>query len=68
MLQFYVDNTWGIFFIGAGAVVTKDVQNFALIVGNPGVQIGWIDKKGQRLDFDENGKSHCGDFLMKENS
>ena len=49
-------------FIGAGAVVTKDVQNFALIVGNPGVQIGWIDKKGQRLDFDENGKSHCGRF------
>ncbi|HLO79805.1 MAG TPA: acyltransferase [Chitinophagaceae bacterium] len=41
--------------IGAGAVVTKDVPAFALIVGNPGRQIGWIGRYGTRLVFDENG-------------
>ena len=33
-------------FIGAGSVVTKDVPNFALIVGNPGKIVGWVDKNG----------------------
>ena len=48
--------------IGAGAVVTKDVPDFALILGNPGKIVGWVDKKGNRLEFDENGLSQCGQF------
>jgi len=39
-------------FIGAGSVVNKDVQDYALIVGNPGKQIGWVCKCGERLDQD----------------
>lgn len=38
-------------FIGAGAVVTKNTKPFALIVGNPGRQIGWISRHGERLDL-----------------
>ncbi|MDR0232059.1 MAG: N-acetyltransferase [Dysgonamonadaceae bacterium] len=45
--------------IGAGAVVTKDVAPYALIVGNPGQQIGWISQSGYRLDFDSNGIAVC---------
>ena len=37
-------------FIGAGSVVTKDVPAFALIVGNPAQQVGWVDENGQRTD------------------
>ena len=48
--------------IGAGAVVTKDVPDFALILGNPGKIVGWVDKKGSRLEFDNNGLSQCGQF------
>ena len=48
--------------IGAGAVITKDVPDFALILGNPGKIVGWVDKKGNRLEFDENGLSQCGQF------
>ena len=36
--------------IGAGAVVTKDVEPYALIVGNPGKQVGWVDKEGNKTD------------------
>ena len=46
-------------FIGAGAVVTKEVLPFALIVGNPGRQIGWMSKYGHRLHFNEFGKAIC---------
>lgn len=46
-------------FIGAGTVVTKDVPDYALIVGNPGKQIGWMSEFGHRLVFDANGKARC---------
>ncbi|MEQ9402631.1 MAG: DapH/DapD/GlmU-related protein [Cyclobacteriaceae bacterium] len=47
--------------IGAGAVVTKDVKNYALMVGNPAKQIGWVSEFGQKLVLDENGYAKCGD-------
>ncbi len=46
-------------FIGAGAVVTKAVPDYALIVGNPGRQIGWMSRSGQRLEFDGSGRARC---------
>lgn len=46
-------------FIGAGAVVTKEVLPFALVVGNPAKQIGWISEYGHRLEFDNNGCAIC---------
>ena len=48
--------------IGAGTVITSDVPDFALVVGNPGKIIGWVDKKGAKLEFDEKGKSLCNLF------
>lgn len=53
-------NTIGSYaFIGAGTVVTKNVLPFALVVGNPSKQIGWISEYGHRLEFDENGTATC---------
>ncbi len=46
-------------FIGAGAVVVKEVLPYALVVGNPSKQIGWISEYGHRLNFDENGIANC---------
>ena len=46
-------------FIGAGAVVTKDVPDYALMVGNPAKQIGWISEFGERLNFDSEGIAIC---------
>lgn len=46
-------------FIGAGTVVTKEVPAFALMVGNPARQIGWMSKGGVRLDFDDSGLARC---------
>ncbi len=45
--------------IGAGAVVTKPIKPYALIVGNPAKQIGWVSEFGHRLNFDENQKAIC---------
>ena len=46
-------------FVGAGAVVTKSVKDYALVVGNPSKQIGWVSEYGHRLNFDENGFATC---------
>jgi UDP-2-acetamido-3-amino-2,3-dideoxy-glucuronate N-acetyltransferase len=46
-------------FIGAGTVITKTVAPYALVVGNPGRQIGWMSEYGHRLDFNENGLAVC---------
>jgi UDP-2-acetamido-3-amino-2,3-dideoxy-glucuronate N-acetyltransferase len=46
-------------FIGAGSVVTKHVPDYALVVGNPARQIGWMSEYGHRLNFDENGTAIC---------
>jgi UDP-2-acetamido-3-amino-2,3-dideoxy-glucuronate N-acetyltransferase len=46
-------------FIGAGALVRKDVPAYALIVGNPGRQIGWMSEHGERLHFDGEGLAVC---------
>ncbi len=57
-------------FIGAGAVITKEVLPYALVVGNPGKQIGWISKHGHKLQFDAKGIAKCpeaGDvYFLKE--
>jgi UDP-2-acetamido-3-amino-2,3-dideoxy-glucuronate N-acetyltransferase len=45
--------------IGAGSVVTKDVPDYALVVGNPGKVIGWVSEAGKRLQFDHDGLAYC---------
>lgn len=53
-------NTIGAYaLIGAGAVVTTDVYPYALVVGNPARQIGWVSEHGLRLHFDEEGLAKC---------
>ncbi len=52
-------------FIGAGAVVTKTVPAFALIVGNPGRQMGWMSEFGHRLEFDKDGNATCKESGQK---
>jgi UDP-2-acetamido-3-amino-2,3-dideoxy-glucuronate N-acetyltransferase len=52
-------------FIGAGAVVTKTVPAYALVVGNPAKQIGWMSEYGHRLEFDENGVAICSESKEK---
>lgn len=46
-------------FIGAGAVVTKTVKPYALMVGNPARQIGWMSQYGHRLEFNESNEATC---------
>lgn len=58
-------------FIGAGSVVTKEIPDFALVVGNPARQIGWMSEFGHRLNFDEKGLAVCPEskqeYQLKDN-
>lgn len=59
-------------FIGAGSVITKPVKPYALVVGNPGKQVGWMSEFGHRLNFDENNTAACKEsgvkYILQNNS
>jgi UDP-2-acetamido-3-amino-2,3-dideoxy-glucuronate N-acetyltransferase len=58
-------------FVGAGAVVTKHVPAYALVVGNPARQMGWMSEFGHRLEFNSAGSATCpesGDKYQLENN
>ena len=51
--------------IAAGAVVTKDIPDFALVVGNPGRIVGWVNEKGYKINFvGQNKISDCKNFQL----
>ena len=58
-------------FIGAGAVVTREVLPYALVVGNPSRQVGWMSEYGHRLEFNDKGTAKCpesGDEYKLDNN
>ena len=66
-------NTIGEFaLIGAGSVITRDIAPYALVVGNPAKQIGWVSEYGNRLEFGESGKATCDEsgqeYLLENDS
>ncbi|NVK04795.1 MAG: N-acetyltransferase [Flavobacteriia bacterium] len=52
-------------FIGAGSVVTKEVPNYALVIGNPARLSGWVSEYGHKLIFDESGIAECRESGQK---
>ncbi|WP_298528408.1 acyltransferase [uncultured Christiangramia sp.] len=52
-------------FIGAGAVVTKSISDYALVVGNPAKQIGWVSEYGHKLQFNDQGMALCPETNQK---
>ena len=59
-------------FVGAGAVVTKDVPDFALVVGNPSKQIGWVGEYGHKLSFNDKSIAICEEsqqeYILEKNT
>lgn len=57
-------------FVGAGSVVTKDFPAYALVIGNPAKQVGWMSQHGHKLQFNEEGIAVCPEsqwtYLMKD--
>jgi UDP-2-acetamido-3-amino-2,3-dideoxy-glucuronate N-acetyltransferase len=55
----------GFAMIGAGAVVTKNIQDYALVVGNPAKQLGWVSEYGHRLEFTNKNEAVCSESGQK---